>query len=118
MTRFSVSSSGRSLCAIAFLALLLFILALGLSADEAKAWEDVSTKSITGECGYAYKYTSTSTYYYNYKASSPYLGYYGYRSSSSVYTYWYEAWYKFPLYIVDNRTYIDSATLTISEERR
>lgn len=113
MNRFSVSSSARSLWAIAFLALLLFVLALGLSADEAQAWEDVSTNSITGECGHVYKYTYTSTSYSNYKTSSPYLGYYGYRGSTYVNTYYYEPWFKFPLYIVDNRTYIDSATLTI-----
>ncbi|UCC92676.1 MAG: fibronectin type III domain-containing protein, partial [Thermoplasmata archaeon] len=41
------------------------------------------------------------------------VGYYGYRGSTYVYVYYYEAWHKLPLNIVDNKTYIDSATITI-----
>ena len=89
------------------------VLALSFTAEEAEAWEDVSTQPFTGDCGHAYKYVYSSTYYYKYTTSTPYLGYYGYRSSTYVYTYYYEPWFHIPINLVDNKTYIDSATLTI-----
>lgn len=116
MAQVCKSSLCGSAGAVFLLAVSLFVLALCLSAEGAEAWEDVSSNSISGECGHVYKYTSSSssyTSYSNYETTSPYIGYYGYMSTTYDYTYYYEPWYLFPLDTVDNRTYIDSATLTI-----
>jgi chitodextrinase len=109
-------SSRMSLGALVSVAMFCVVLALGLTAEEADAWETVSTQSMNGDCGYAYKYTSSSSgsYYYKYTTSTPYLGYYGYRSTSGyTVTYWYEPWYNMPINLVESKAYIDSATLTI-----
>ena len=108
-------SSRRGMGALIAIAVVCLVMALSFTAEEAEAWEDVSTKPFNSDCGYAYKYVTSygTTSYYNYKTSTPYLGYYGYRSTTYVYTYYYEPWFYVPITLVDNKTYIDSATLSI-----